>query len=64
MSDQKAIESRLKRRAGMSPEKREALEAFNLTQTYHGQCRVCRTTLSGTLAELRKGCPVCGEGRG
>lgn len=57
---QKAIEAKVKRRRGMSPEAAERLRAFNQEQTYRGQCRVCRATWSGTLGALPKACPNCG----
>lgn len=59
MREKEAILKRLRRRAGMSPEKREALATFNRTQVYRGHCRVCRTSVSGPLSELSR-CPNCG----
>lgn len=60
MREKAAILKRLRRRAGMSPEKREALATFNRTQVYRGHCRVCRTSVSGLLPELGGRCPNCG----
>ena len=57
---QRAIERRLARRRGASGAVAERLREFNKTQTYRGQCRVCRATWSGTLGELPSACPNCG----
>lgn len=60
MAERRAIEGRLQRRRGASPERREALRAFNAEQTYHGRCRVCGSTWSGALSEVPRACPNCG----
>lgn len=55
-------EAALRRRHGMSPERREALKTFNAAQTYHGVCRVCGTHWRGLLRDLPARCASCGAG--
>lgn len=59
-----AIEGKMLRHLGMSPDAAERLTAAQARLTdWHGQCRVCRTTFTGSIAESRGPCPVCGFGR-
>lgn len=58
-----AIEGRMRRRLGMSPDTAARLFAHNAQQSnWHGQCRVCRTTFTGSIAAAQRPCPVCGHG--
>lgn len=58
-----AVEAALRRGVGASPEKREALAAFNMTQEYRGECRHCHARVTAVLGEFPKHCPACGAGR-
>lgn len=64
MTERKAVEEALKRRSGMSPERREALREFNRSQEYRGVCRVCKVPWTGTLGELPRHCLNCGAPHG
>lgn len=60
-----AIEGKMLRHLGMSPDAAERLRGAQVSLTdWHGQCRVCRTTFTGTIAALRGPCRVCGHGGG
>ena len=55
MNEQKQIESALSRRAGMTPERREALQKQMAQQTdWYGKCRKCGVHLTGTVAQLKE----------
>ncbi len=61
---QSAIEGKMLRGLGMSPDARVALNAHNATQLdWHGWCQVCRTHVTGSIEALRV-CPNCGAGAG
>lgn len=52
-------------RAEMDETSKAKLQAFNAEQKdWRGVCRVCRTPLIGTLAELLAPCPKCGAEHG
>lgn len=58
-----AIEGRMLRELGMTEHAAARLRGHNAVQTdWHGWCRVCRTHLSGTIAQLGAPCPNCGFG--
>lgn len=63
MSTRRAVEGKMLRHLGMTPDARAALSTHNTQQTdWHGQCRVCRTTFTGTITALNAPCPKCGQG--
>lgn len=64
MTEQKAVLARLRRRAGASEAVRERLREYNKGQTYHGRCRICGSTWTGTLASVPENCPSCGHPNG
>ena len=58
-----AIEGKMLRHLGMSPDAAARLTAVQAGQTdWHGQCRVCRTTFTGSISALSTSCPKCGFG--
>ena len=62
---QKAIERAMGRRLGMSMAGRARLTAFNAEQDdWHGVCRHCGTSLTGTIKELSRPCSEHGGGDG
>jgi predicted RNA-binding Zn-ribbon protein involved in translation (DUF1610 family) len=61
MSDKKAIEKRLRRSAGMSAEKVEAMHKANATAVWSARCWSCRATVEAPRTELEHmSCPKCG----
>lgn len=59
--DRKArIEARLRRRSGMSAEALARLRMADDAAVWHGHCRHCGTSVSGSRADLlSRPCPVC-----
>ena len=58
-----AVEGKMLRHLGMSPDAHARLTlALALQTDWHGQCRACGTTFTGTIARLKRPCPVCGHG--
>ena len=65
MSTRRAVEGKMLRHLGMSPDAAARLTTAQAGQTdWHGQCRVCRTTFTGSITALRGPCPKCGAGAG
>lgn len=58
-----AVEGKMLRALGMSPDASARLTAHNERQLdWHGQCRVCNTTFTGSISALSAACPVCKAG--
>ena len=57
-----AVEAKL-RRGQASPAHLDRLRAFNVVQTdWHGRCRRCGTTTTGSIQQLSQPCLNCGHG--
>lgn len=52
--EQKGREVALARRAGMSPQRAEELNAHNEREEWHAHCKRCGERLRGTLAHIRE----------
>ncbi len=59
--DRRAIEGKMLRHLGMSPDARATLQSAQAREIdWHGQCARCHTTFTGSITALSAPCPKCG----